>query len=263
MRVHGDVGNNYPEDPIRFLDFDRYADLGGELDFFFGDSRSAVRQVPRAGKRVVFHTEEQNSPNDSTDELVPFVDEILTICPPAVTHRQKRRSAFFPFNPSCLPGQRAKLHDVIYCGYAKVDHACNIVETIRQYNYRLVSFGGLLQHVTDVGVPYSEKLARIAESRCCVVHNLVSASNPQLKTRAFEAASCGSLMLCLHDSWNIIEEWFTPGEHFLYVKSAAELRSAIESAAIDWERHEPMVERAREHAMSNYTVEQFVRRYLQ
>jgi hypothetical protein len=140
-------------------------------------------------------------------------------------------------NEALVPDQREKKYDVIYTGYATGSHVEMILNTIRGFNYRFVSFEQRFGMVTDVGVSYPEKLRLIADSRACVVHNLTSSNSPQLKSRPFEAAFCKSLMLVKRDSWNLIEQWFTPDVDFLYFTDAEQLAVLIRDSRSTRSRH--------------------------
>jgi hypothetical protein len=84
---------------------------------------------------------------------------------------------------------------------------------------------------------------------------------PQLKSRLFEAAFCRSLILCLRDHWNIVEQFFTPGVEFVYYEKGR-LNQTLREILKNYGDYQSMVERAFERAVNNYTTEAFFHKYL-
>jgi len=125
---------------------------------------------------------------------------------------------FFPFNKDMIPEPTEKIYDVIYTGFANIPHVQELTSIISKFNYRFVSFSRQTGKETDINATYSEKLKLVAQSKCSIVHNLLSCGTPQLKSRPFESAFSKTLMLVLKDEYNVIEEWFTPGEDFIYYR---------------------------------------------
>lgn len=261
MIVFSNLDANYPEDPIRFFDFEEYADKANDCALFYGGRFPQELYSNYDFPKFYFSTEEQSWGQDITDSILPYVDKVLTICPPSITGREKRQSAFFPTNPNMVPIGIKKEYDAVYTGYADAPHIDIILNAITQFNYRFVSFksGGL---VTDSNVSYQDKLNIIAASKCCVVHNLTSTGTPQLKSRPFEAAFCKSLMLVYKDDFNIIEEWFEPETEFLYFSTAEELKTIIEDATQNYNKYSNIVYNAFSKAINNYTTEKFVEKYI-
>lgn len=84
---------------------------------------------------------------------------------------------------------------------------------------------------------------------------------PQLKTRAFEAALCRSLILCRKDPWNLIERFFEPGKEFVYYETG-KLEEKVKEILSHWDEYEPIIENAHKRFMSEYTTEKFFEKYL-
>ena len=261
MIVVGDLSSNYPEDPIRFFDFEKYSEKANDCILFFGARFNEGIYKSSKFSKFYFSTEEQTWDKDTTDHILPYVDKIFTICPPSITGRDKRQSAFFPTNIKMVPISMEKKYDVIYTGYADAPHIDLILSAMQNFNYRFVSFKEGYP-VTNTNTTYQEKLNLIANSKCCVVHNLTSTGTPQLKSRPFEAAFCKSLMLVYKDDFNIIEEWFTPDEDFLYFSTEEELKNIISDALQNYERYSTIIYNAFNKAINNYTIEKFVEKYI-
>ena len=174
------------------------------------------------------------------------------------------------------------------------------METISQFNYRLVSNSGH-DLVTNRGVGYEEKLGLISQSRITLTHNLLyptvrhvlnvwkypewfankafsdiprgaiglvkrllmgpEIEVPQLKSRIFEAAFCRSLILCKKDNFNVIEKYFTPGEEFVYYDEGR-LVETVNKILANYDAYLPVIDRAYKRAAEQYTTAAFFEKYL-
>ena len=85
---------------------------------------------------------------------------------------------------------------------------------------------------------------------------------PHIKSRLFEAAFCRSLILCRRDPWNLVERYFEPGSEFVYYESG-QLETTLRDVLRNYGDYRPLIERAFERAMAQYTTEAFVRDHLQ
>ena len=80
-----------------------------------------------------------------------------------------------------------------------------------------------------------------------------------MKTRMIESAACKTLMLAFEDPYRVIEEWFTPNEHFIYWNGFDDLNNKLAEITTNYEKYWPIVENAHEHA-KQYSVENFWRK---
>ena len=212
-------------------------------------------------------------------------DKQITICPYTAKWAPKRVSAFFPFD------RRYEIHeektkDVIYSGGFHHDLIFDIAHAMSGFNYDLISFHG---HplVTFSGGTYQDKLRMISRSKIQVVHNLLfpqphqiakvkSMSNyleneafseidsgfvPQQKIRALESAFLKTLILCKRDSWNTIETMFEPDE-FVYWDNEIDLKEKIDYITMNYHQFQPMIEKAYNRAVRDYTVENFIQNFV-
>ena len=253
--------HNECEDPINYLGFEELSHLGKDCLFFYGGHANNIVFNPSDKPKYFFSTEEQSWDLDTTDNFLDHVEKIFTICPPNITNRKKREYVFFPFNEKFIPEKTEKIYDVIYCGLATGDHVTEILNTIKHFNYRFVSFvnNGI---TTNVNPTYVEKLKLISQSKITVVHNLTGTETTQIKTRPFEAAFSRSLILCKKDQWNIIEEWFEPDKDFLYYDDGFELDSLLKKIINDYGEYKNIVDSAYNKAINNYTTRHFIKKYL-
>jgi spore maturation protein CgeB len=245
--------SNYHEDPVRFLNFDQYAENTKDCLIFVGahphDSIFEGSSLPK----YFFSTEEQTWNLDTTDKYVDHVEKIFTICDPKVTNRAKREFSFFP--------TFEKEYDAIYTGFANAAHVDELLNVIRDYKYAYVSFNNSNPLVTHFHVDYKAKFDLISKSKITVVHNLTASYTPQLKSRPFEAAFGKSLILCKRDDWNFLSTWFDEGSEFLYYNNAQELQEIIDDVLSNYDKYLPIIENAYRRAMDNYTTEAFVKKH--
>ena len=213
---------------------------------------------------------------------------------------ERRVPIFFPFNEEFIPLKREKLYDIIYTGHLHPKPIMRDMKTISQFNYRLVSNSGH-ELVTDRGVGYQEKLDLISQSKITFTHNLLyptvrhvlnvwkypewrankafsdiprgviglakrlmtgpEIEVPQLKSRVFEAAFCRSLILCKKDNFNVIEKYFTPDEEFVYYEEG-KLVETVNKILSNYDAYLPVVDKAYNRAVSQYTTAAFLEKYL-
>ena len=75
---------------------------------------------------------------------------------------------------------------------------------------------------------------------------------PQLKTRMVEAASTNTLFLLKQDEWNVIEEWFTPGEDFIYWTDIKDLQEKIFEISKNYQKYIHILESASKKVKEYY-----------
>lgn len=184
---------------------------------------------------------------------------------------------------------------------AHTDELVRGVEVMRKFNYRLIAPADY-PYTTNPGAKYDEKIRVTAESRISLVHNLLflgkneihsvqdtpgwqdnaayaqippkslwhrlahgkeqlRAVVPQVKSRTFDAAFCRSLILCRKDPFNVITHFFTPGTEFLYYEPET-LEEQVRDILAHYGEYEPIIDRAYQRAMRDYTTEAFFNKHL-
>ena len=215
-------------------------------------------------------------------------DEVLTICPYTAKCFDNRTFVFFPFNDEFIPVNTEKIYDVIYTG--SHPHNVNwggVIDVMSRYNHRYVYFTNGT-HVTDIGLSYREKMNLYGQSKIAVCHGLATAwevnvpryrafpkSNeneafksldknllPQFKSRVMEAAFSKCLILHYKDEWNVIENWFDVGEEFLFFSTPEELDTIIKDVLDNPNKYQPIIDKAYNKAINNYTTKHFIEKYL-
>lgn len=213
---------------------------------------------------------------------------------------ERRVPVFFPFNDDFTPPRAEKSYDIIYAGHLHPKPIMRDMKVISRFNYRLVS-NSEHELVTDRGVGYEEKLHLIAQSKIALTHNLLyptlrhvlnvwkypnweankafsdiprglmglakrlmtrqEIEVPQLKSRIFEAAFCRSLILCKRDNFNVIEKYFTPEKEFVYYEEGR-LVETVNKILDNYDVYLPVIDKAFNRAVSQYTTAAFFERYL-
>lgn len=260
IEIISNFDSNYPEDPIRFFNFEKYSSTINNYKLFIGASpHNSIKEFSNVPK-FFLSTEEQTWDLDSTDNYLDYVENIYTICPPKITNRKKRISTFFPIDSEIIPKNVGKIYDVIYCGFALSSHVHEIVDVLPKFNYRFVSFKNQTGLETNINVSYLEKIKLISESKISVIHNLAGNGTPQLKSRPFESALCKSLILCKKDEWNIIDEWFEKDKEYISFENGEDLKNKISNILSNFESFKLIIENAYNKAINNYTSEKFIQK---
>lgn len=283
-----DFTKNYSDDPITFFKFDR--DKFRNIDVYLGIKAMDLYKKTN-NKSVYLDFEAPNMPGvldlkpnmpgvlDLRPNYHKF-DYICSICPYTTAYQNALKNnhfaIYFPINPLKFRNQRKK-YDVIYTGQMHSPQIEKMLSVITHFNYVNVSFSKS-NLVTHQNISYKNKMKLVSRSRVSIIHNLVfpkyrisnyqqakvigfvSANNvyPQLKSRAFEAAICKSLMLVLKDDYNIIENYFTPDSDFIYFSNKDELEYLISDAKNNPNKYESTVTNAYNKCVSLYTVENFL-----
>lgn len=209
----------------------------------------------------------------------------------------KRIQIYFPFNENLIPTFSVqKKIDICYSGHIVSKFLYRDLKTLTNFNYAIIS-NSSEKIVNFRGVDYSGKLNIINKSKITLCHNVLwpRKSNlknlynipnyklngafkmlknkprllsfklsqnlvPQLKSRVFEAAACGSLILCKRDPFNVIEDYFEPNKEFIYYKD--NLKKTIFDILKNYKDYEQVILNAKKKLVENYTTECFSKNIL-
>lgn len=211
---------------------------------------------------------------------------------------KKRVPIFFPVNERYIPKKQKKTIDILYTGHIVSSELRKELNELKHFNYALVS-NSVDPLVTHKSASYKEKMKLYAKSKITLIHNIVYRTYPhrimniwltgdywnnnafsqipsplrpwelfsknyhlpQLKSRVFEAAVSGSLILCRRDEFNIIERYFIPDKEFVYYEQG-KLRQTVKHILANYGKYEDIADRAYNRAVKEYTVKAFVNKYL-
>lgn len=212
--------------------------------------------------------------------ICPYTAEVLN----GVT-KAKYKPICFPYNEKYFKKYNSinksdKTNDIIYYGQIHNPIYYDLIKTISNFKY---SFATISEHnfnedmrslVTHLSLNTQEKWDLLSKTKISVgfnllflndthIENLKSIPNiskfkniqkvydtktmPQMKTRMVEAALTKTLMLVYKDDWNVIENWFTPGEHFLYWENYEELQQKINHIIQNYDDYWFIIDNAHKH----------------
>jgi hypothetical protein len=119
------------------------------------------------------------------------------------------------------------------------------------------------------------KINHINRTKIYIVHNVLENSRhlpkyrnlglpfekykyvPQIKSRMFEGALMGCVLLVLRDERNLIEEFYVENEHFIYYNEG-ELDEKIQHILTHYDEYKVMGLKARELTLERYMVNSFM-----
>lgn len=202
-----------------------------------------------------------------------YYDKILTIDPILCEIRNNLlgknlyQSVFFPFNMNYYTEENKDI-DVFYSG-TMIPQLSMEFDVMKKFQHQII---------TGHRYNYSDKLKYNARSKISIVHNTYFLTNREMslenitetknqkatqhKARVVEAAFSKSIMLCKKDPFNIIENIFDPNKHFLYYETEKELVELIHEILNSYDNYYSIAEKAFEHAKTNLTTTNFVKRYI-
>lgn len=145
-----------------------------------------------------------------------------------------------------------------------------------------------ITHATDLNLTHGQKMQRISECKISVCYNNFPVRNhadlaniksqpswtgnaafshidslgiiPQLKSRFIEASLSKTLNLVEEDPWNVVEDWYTPGEHFIYFHGNEDLDLKIKKILDNWPHYLGVIENSYHHSLNHYTCDHLIHR---
>jgi hypothetical protein len=294
----GNFDANYGFEPQRGYNFTRYAsDLSG-ISIYYGlgahstngDSNIKVKFTVEYPNMFFL-----KMPSIDVDlELENFkYDKIFTICPYTASYANERFgttkfiSTWFPLPDEPLASiSDERPYDVFYSGH-------NIVgfEIINMIFDVVSKYMGQTFHDLNAKIAaqsYNSFIAKMeiySKTKICVVHNLLStkvpnlenavgdelckkhmpwvydgsSAFPQMKSRIFEGAKMGCILLAYKDSFGTIEHYFKEGDEFLYFADAADLEAKIRMISQNYDKYKHIGLAAQKRYNENYTLSHFVK----
>ena len=202
------------------------------------------------------------------------------------------RHIFYPFCDTLIPNPKTKKFDVIYHGGIHDLNHIDCLKTMQNFNYRYCTMTHHINALTNFHLPYAtntnlkfkEKIDLVSESKISICYNLVDVKDehrevikklpnykcnqafahiddkkvmPQFKTRVHEAAISKTLNLVMRDDWNVIEDFYSPNEDFIYFSDKNDLKNKINDITNDWQNYQSIVDNAYKKS-ENYTTKKFI-----
>jgi len=203
----------------------------------------------------------------------------------------KYKTICYPFNEIDIPKNTEKKYDVCYHGGIHGPTYIQCLETLSKFNYRYMSMTTGInpltkqtigKYATNLNLTNEEKLNLISECKISIcyntfpirgtkdINNIKSRKDwskneafkhiddlgiaPQFKSRFNEAAMSRTLNLIQRDPWNLVEEYYTAGEDFIYFDSNTELEGKIKDILNNWDDYTPIIESAYKKSL-NYSTQ--------
>jgi hypothetical protein len=192
------------------------------------------------------------------------------------------KTVCYPFNEKYIPKNTEKIYDVIYHGGIHGQMYIECLEILRNFNYRYSSLSWGINHLTQQYLKYAtnldldnnQKNYLISQCKISVCYNTFTIRDssypdlnniksrpmwwkneafayaetlriaPQFKSRFNEAAMSKTLNLLKRDQWNVVENWYTPNEDFIYFDSNEELKTKIEDILNNFGKYEKIIDNA-------------------
>ncbi len=159
------------------------------------------------------------------------------------------------------------------------DHILGL-ETLFKFNYKFLTSQKNtwmfhpyeFQKCTHVGLNSDDKLIELSKSRSSLSFNMIYMSPssqknnfkafehfdegimPQFKVRTHEITSSKSLMFVKKDPWNLVADFYTPDEEFIYFSDFTELEERINDLINNFDNYKDIIEKAYDRS-HDYTVE--------
>jgi hypothetical protein len=225
---------------------------------------------------------------DQLTEAYSYFDDIFCVCPYSCDYFNSlfgtNRFKYIPYpytNYSVAdPIEINKGVDVCYFGGLHLGVHHDSVKAIGSLSHKFLTKNPNDRHLaTHFDIPTEYKLKEVSRCKVSLNFNILQLNEkmvyevtrsypqkneafawlphkiaPQFKVRVHESASCGSLILCLKDPWNVIEDFYTPGTEFCYFSDPSELPELIKLIHDDWSYYSEIARRGYERSKS-YTVE--------
>lgn len=218
--------------------------------------------------------------NDYINHYEKLYDKIITICPYTVKKRneslgkQLYEYSYYPSSDNWDHFSENKTNDIIYAG-SGTDWF--LTDDILKFN-RIIINKENRKYSTHSNVSFDEKMKLISQSKIALTHNLISCNHihnknvdgfytikgdtlTQHKSRIIEAARCKTLILCKEDNFNIIEDWFTPNEDFIYYNDD-NFENIVNKILNNYDRYQHIIESAYNKVKNLYNVNNFIKEFI-
>jgi spore maturation protein CgeB len=279
---------NYKFDPQITFDFQKYIPDGVSL--YYGIGARNINTSGDTNKKIKFEVEVPNSLYhwyNSTYDYENY-DLVLLICPytcnylNALHNTSKFKPIFFPIENIEIFNE--KTIDVFYTGtsIAQLD----VYNFTRRSIVRKIGLEKFEELTRTIAVPhidsYWKKMEILSRTKISIIHNVhVSKSHminyykndltaqhlpwdkhdnvlPQMKSRMFEGAMMGCILLAYRDEYKTIEKYFKEHEEFIYFDDEAELNAKIDVILSNYEAYKHIGINAQKRVRENYTTKQFI-----
>lgn len=219
-------------------------------------------------------------------------DLVFSICPYTCKllnekfNTNKYKPIFFPLMPYKYD-EVERIYPVFYSGHifsnVPIIHA---IDTVINNYLGFSTYSGLKSLIAEPSInSYYRKLNIYSRTKICIAHNVLYKPSipeidhyltdelynkhlpwqtnsdiytPQIKSRVFEGAMMGCILLVYRDNYNLIETYFTENEDFIYFTDQSDLESKIDLILRNYDDYKYLAKNAQTKFYNNYTLEHFV-----
>jgi hypothetical protein len=278
---------------VRFLGIEKYLSDISNITIYTGITHSDTSNDTNKKVRLNLETPNFLYSVDYSKEAANF-DLVLHLCPYTCNYLNQRYNTnkfqpiFFPIDDYTAHNNERTI-PVFYTGHSK--NNMSVFDVInKELVHRLGSEGlkELQKRISENNYNgYIEKLKVLNETKICIAHNILSTAHsmpnyntyakdplcikhlpwhtdggatlPQLKSRFFEGALMGCVLLVYKDKYKIIERYFTEGEDFIYFTSPQDLRLKVDEILANYAHYIPMAKSAQAKVKERYTTKLFLK----
>lgn len=294
--IVGSLASNYPYDPQHAYDFTPYLhDLSG-ISIYYGYSAFNTDQDTNIKVRfqvehpnMLYLTNDKDGLNINKDNIQ--FDYIFDICPYTCNllnekyNTNKYIPIFFPLKEVAYT-ESERQYPVFYSGH-RMTHIPIIKDIcdVTQNRLGLTLYNALTNSISIRNISsYYTKLDIYSKTKICIVHNILTSAipnmgafmsdslykkhfpwqtngskyAPQIKSRIFEGAMMGCILLVFKDQYHITEQYFTENEDFLYFTDKSDLQKKIDMILSDYDKYRYLAINAKKKFYENYTFKHFV-----
>ena len=287
---------NYGFDPVRFFRFERFLPKLEGITLYYGFG--APNTANDSNKKVLIDLETPNFLYKDDRYNPDEFDAIFMLCPYSVQYlnwkhkTNKFHTMWFPIDlpPELSLPDAERVIPVYYTGSAMLGNPIlqMIDRVLQKYLGNSQDAITRLISATDYS-GYLEKLRILGLTKVCIAHNVLHYNQnlpnytnkymdtsyspflpwhgkpfqdvtylPQLKSRIFEGALMGCVLLVFKDEYKTIENYFEENKDFVYFESEEDLIQKINHILQNYESYIPIAKSAQQKVLTHYGVEMFV-----
>jgi hypothetical protein len=183
------------------------------------------------------------------------------------------------------PASLDKIYDVCYVGGIYSQEHKSMIDIISKYKYVFVT-QSRAEKATHRYLSNSDKINLVGQCKIGICFNKLYPTDsqilniktyldwqsnkafdrlsdaepicPQIKTRLHELALCKTLILCHRDPWNLVEDYYEPGQDFIYFENVHDLNKIIPEILANWDSYQGIIDNAY-RKVSNYFTRNLVK----
>jgi hypothetical protein len=287
---------NYGFDPVRFFRFERFLSKLNGITLYYGFGTPTTTND--SNKKVLIDLETPNFLYKEDRYTPEEFDAIFMLCPYSSKYlnwkykTNKFHTMWFPIDlpPELTLPDGERILPVYYTGSSMIGNP--ILQMIDRV---LIKYLGSSRDVITAHISandysgYLEKLRILGMTKICIAHNVLHYNErlpnyihkymdssyspflpwhgkpfhdvtylPQLKSRIFEGALMGCVLLVFKDEYKTIEQYFEENKDFVYFDSEQDLDEKINRILQNYESYIPMAKSAQQKVFQFYGVEQFI-----